>query len=111
FSNDVPGRNLLATRNTARYHEDHSQLHAANIRERRTQRRLDLCATGPSPDQHDHSTGLSSVFHRTRQFTNELERRIGTTGQPKPVLNRPGLIPRPSCSSIKASLRTTDCVE
>src|SRR5437016_7887406 len=85
---DVLGRNLLAPRDTARYYEGHSQFHATNIRERWTEGRVDLCATGPSPDQHNHSTGISSVFHRTRQSTDELERRVVTTHPPRAKIGR-----------------------
>src|SRR2546425_1423453 len=73
---DVPGGNLLAPRHTALYHEDHSQLHATNIHQRRTARRADLCGTSPSPDQHPNRPRTSSLLHRTRQHSNELEGRI-----------------------------------
>src|SRR2546426_9374891 len=110
---DVLGRNLLASRNTARYHEDHSQLHAANVRERWTKRRVDLCATCPSPDQHDHSTGISGVFHCARQSTDELERRIVTTNPPKDTSKPMRSSPPQALArfSIKASISTRDRVE
>src|SRR5205807_7836702 len=73
---DVPGGNLLAPRHTALYHEDHSQLHAPNIRQRRTKGRIDLCGTGPSIDQHDNRPRLGGILYPTRQRTDELERRI-----------------------------------
>src|SRR2546425_3457399 len=73
---DVPGWNLLAPRDVTLYHEDHSQVHATDIRERRTARCADLLGTSPSPDKHYHCPRIGSVLHRTRQHTNELERRI-----------------------------------
>src|SRR5439155_9607444 len=73
---DVPGRNLLATRDTARYHEDHSQLHAVDIRERWAARCADLRGTGPSIDKHDHRPRLSGILHRTWQYVDELEGRV-----------------------------------
>src|SRR5207245_11288162 len=108
---DVPGRNFLATRDSARHHEDHSQLHATNLCERWTKRRVDLCATSPSTDQHNHSTGISSVFHRTRQFTNELERRIVTTHPPRATLELEHRILGAVGIFVKASFRTTNRVE
>src|SRR5207245_11133688 len=86
---DVSGWNLLAPRDTARHHEDHSQLHATNIRERRTARCTDLLGTSPSSYQHPHSTRPSSVLHCPRKRTHELERRIGSgrITQPFPSLN------------------------
>src|SRR5437667_10866357 len=108
---DVPRWNLLATWDIAGYHEDHSQLHAADLCERWTKRRVDLCSTSPSTDQHHHSAGLSSVFHRTGQPTNELEGRIAaahppeaTSGSGTSNLRRVGIF-------VKASFRATNRVE
>src|SRR5437660_7963850 len=108
---DVPSRNLLAPRDTTRYHEDHSQLHATSIRERWAERCVDLLGTSPSLDQHHHCPRLGSVLHRTRQRTDELERRIdpsittrksnlkfGTTREPR--LWAPYRLPRPLAGSV-----------
>src|SRR6266581_3363522 len=81
LSNDVLGWNLLAPRDIARHNQDHSELHATNIREQRTKGRADLCRTCPSLDKHPHSPRLSSVLHHPRQRTLELVGRIAVVQQ------------------------------
>ncbi len=66
LSHDVLGWNLLAPRDTSGHHEDHSELHATNVRERWTKGCADLRGTSPSPDKHDHSVGPSSLLYRSR---------------------------------------------
>src|SRR6267143_4114978 len=107
FPDDVLGRNLLATRDTARYHEAHSQLHATNVCERWTQRRVDLCGTSPSSYQYNHSARPSSVLHSTRQPANELERRIvpRSSRSPQPTSRTASTIALHPCGSWEMTLR------
>src|SRR5712692_4653600 len=109
---DVLGRNLLATGDTAGHNEAHSQLHATNVRERWTQRRVDLCGTSPSSYQYNHSAGPSSVLHSTRQPADELEGRIDTTGSISSFSKTEQFEPAlSSAPPIKDSIRTTNSVE
>src|SRR3989441_3015579 len=73
---DVLGWNLLASRDTARHHEDHSQLHAVNIRQRRTKRCADIRRTRPSLDKHHNSARPCNILHCLGLYFDELEGRV-----------------------------------